>query len=375
MTSVGAWPYQGKASRAFALFIFFIVGGSELYFEIAFVVLTGGTILVIVECATAIFIKFIGLIKVFNCLLKIKELRALLEQMASNNGCLLNSSESLIMQDYTEKGRKITIIWSSYVAMAVLTCIGLPVVPAILATGENATRRLPNPVYCHMDITDYYYPVLTHQVLASWFFCMGIAAADTIFVVCVQHACGMFTVLGYKVRNAIEEKDENVDMNIIKTNDLTYRNLIGCIDHHNKAIKFTELIESTHNKAFLFTVGINMVIVSVTGVRLITVSSETETPVILRQITTLIGVTTHLFIENYYGQQLLDHSIIAYAEILQCNWYRSSFRTKKLLNLFIMKSFIPSVVTIGGRYVMCMENFSEVLRLSASYFTILRSVQ
>ena len=83
-----------------------------------------------------------------------------------------------------------------------------PALPKILSTlkivDNNVTGEFPFPVdYYGLDLDRYYYYLLLHSVIAVTSILTVISAADTMFIVHVQHACAMFTIVGWVIRNDI----------------------------------------------------------------------------------------------------------------------------------------------------------------------------
>lgn len=76
----------------------------------------------------------------------------------------------------------------------------LPHIPAFIAyisnKNENVTRALLYHVEQVVDVDKYYYLVLFHSYYGTFFLMTLPIAADSMFLVYVQHACGMFSLIG-----------------------------------------------------------------------------------------------------------------------------------------------------------------------------------
>ncbi|XP_032686524.1 odorant receptor 49a-like [Odontomachus brunneus] len=81
------------------------------------------------------------------------------------------------------------------------------------------------------------------------------------------------------------------------------------------------------------------------------------------------------FFENWQGQKVIDSNEKLYHSIYNMKWYEMSCATKKLVILIMLRSLRPTQITAGKIIVMSYENFSAVIRMSSSYFMLLRSVQ
>ncbi|XP_018311020.1 uncharacterized protein [Mycetomoellerius zeteki] len=58
-----------------------------------------------------------------------------------------------------------------------------------------------------------------------------------------------------------------------------------------------------------------------------------------------------------------------------CDWYKISMRSKDLLRFTLLRTTKPCQIKAGKLFVMSMENFSSLLKMTMSYFTMLTSVQ
>ncbi|XP_071646261.1 uncharacterized protein [Temnothorax longispinosus] len=58
-----------------------------------------------------------------------------------------------------------------------------------------------------------------------------------------------------------------------------------------------------------------------------------------------------------------------------CDWYRISLRSRHLLKFTLMRTTKPCQIEPGKLFIMSMENFSSILKVSVSYFTVLISLQ
>lgn len=69
--------------------------------------------------------------------------------------------------------------------------------PLLLDSSSNNTARpLLHRVEYYIDMNKYYFPILVHGY-ATAIICVSIAiAADTMYVIMIQHVCGLFKIIG-----------------------------------------------------------------------------------------------------------------------------------------------------------------------------------
>ncbi|TGZ48391.1 Uncharacterized protein DBV15_02775 [Temnothorax longispinosus] len=73
----------------------------------------------------------------------------------------------------------------------------VPLQPLLLGSSSNdTTRPLLHQVEYYIDMEKYYFPILIHGYVTA-VICVSIAiAADTMYVIVVQHVCGLFMIIG-----------------------------------------------------------------------------------------------------------------------------------------------------------------------------------
>lgn len=69
--------------------------------------------------------------------------------------------------------------------------------PLLLRSSSNDTARpLLHRVEYYIDMDKYYFPILIHGYVTA-IVCVSIAiAADTMYVIMIQHVCGLFKIIG-----------------------------------------------------------------------------------------------------------------------------------------------------------------------------------
>lgn len=64
------------------------------------------------------------------------------------------------------------------------------------SSSNDTTRLLLHQVEYYIDMEKYYLPILIHGYITA-VICVSIAiAADTMYVIVVQHVCGLFMIIG-----------------------------------------------------------------------------------------------------------------------------------------------------------------------------------
>ncbi|XP_067210600.1 odorant receptor 9a-like isoform X2 [Linepithema humile] len=332
LSCIGQWPYQTNRSSNAIIIIIVCLAGTQFVAKVCGL-LSIKDIDLFIDSLSPLVVDIGCGIKLFTCVSKATEIRALFNQIQSDWQLLMMSPHIKTLDSYAQNGRKFTIIYASAFYSALLLFMLVPLQPLLLGSSSNdTTRPLLHRVEYYIDMDKYYFPILVHGYVTAVVLVSVAIAADTMYVIMVQHVCGLFTIIG-----------------------------------------FANLIEAAFSQMFLMLAGFNMLIMSMTGATAVTNMDKPEE--FLRQITFACALLVHLFFESFQAQRLIDHSAHIHTSLINTAWYQTSFRTRKILIFMIMKTREPCVLTAGKMFVISMDTFSTIVRTSVSYFTMLRSVQ
>ncbi|XP_039306350.1 odorant receptor 9a isoform X2 [Solenopsis invicta] len=333
LSCVGQWPYQTNRSSNAIIIIMVSLAGTQFIAKICGLFSIDNAD-VFIDSFSPLIVDLACGVKLITCILKATEIKALFNQIQSDWQLLTTPSYIKVLNNYAQNGRTFTIIYASVFYSALILFMLIPLQPLLLGPSSNDTSRpaLLHQVEYYIDMEKYYFPILIHGYITA-VICVSIAiAADTMYVIVVQHVCGLFMIIG-----------------------------------------FASLIEATFSPMFLVVAGFNMVIISMTGVT--AVSNMDKPEEFFRQITFSCALLVHLFFESFQAHRLIDHSTYIHTSLINLAWYETSFRTRKLLIFMLMKTREPCVLTAGKMFVISMDTFSTIVRTSVSYFTMLRSMQ
>ncbi|KAL6441727.1 hypothetical protein ACFW04_003670 [Cataglyphis niger] len=332
LLAIGQWPYQSSKTSCIIVVVIATIACSQFLTKLCGMFSYIHDLDIVIECLTPIMIDILGITKVVNSILCVNEMRALLDQIREDFRSLKNASDIEILQKCADNGRKFSsiYIYTLYTLMVIFMLTPLP--PLIFHDANETTRPLLHIVEYYVDMNKYYVPILIHGYLTVAICVTSVVATDAIFVILVQHVCGMFIVTG-----------------------------------------FIDLMEAAYSKHFLFYAGFNMLTISVTGVGAVTKLNDPSE--LLKLIAVTWALLFHLFFECLNAQRLIDYSGYFYTNLINLNWYNTSTRTKKLILFMMMKARPPCVLTAGGMFVLCMESFATILKTAVSYYTFLRSAQ
>ncbi|XP_011313580.1 putative odorant receptor 85d [Fopius arisanus] len=161
-----------------------------------------------------------------------------------------------------------------------------------------------------------------------------------------------------------DDTDNPVDiLERIKLSAILQTNVIGFIND----------LESSYTIALLTLVGVNMMVITMTGMMvIINVHDPSQ---IIRYTAFNSGNIFHLFWCSWQGHNLIVQSESVFTSVYQNNWYRIPCKYQKMLLPLMMRSLTPCQITAGKLYVMSMNSFGGAMRMTLSFLTLLLSVR
>ncbi|XP_057338896.1 odorant receptor 13a-like isoform X2 [Microplitis mediator] len=383
LSSLGQWPQQDRISKTCTIIsaIFFLI--TQGYLQ------TGGMIAawcdqpIFMESIPPVLISIVCVFKFINFNYNADKMRTLLESIQSDWNSINDEEEMKILNSWTKDSRKNTIMYAGAVYGSMVPFMLGPLVPIfckLLPEGllpANSSIASAKPLMFHVeyfyDVEKYYYPLLIHSYFGTMTYITVVIAIDTMFMVYVQHACAIFVVVGNRLEHLVDHDNININLKPNISNDESYSRMVKCIIEHSKALEYAQLIESANSFSFFFQLGFNMITISFTGFQAITKLDRPDEA--FRYATFTIAQTFVLFFLSWPSQRLADESTRIIEATTRSAWYLTSIRSRKLLQLFILRSSVPCQLTAGTFYILNMENFSAVVRTSMSYFMVLCSMQ
>ncbi|XP_071574684.1 odorant receptor 13a-like [Temnothorax nylanderi] len=371
LSAIGQWPYQSSRTSHAIVFVIVTIVCLQILTKLCGMFPYIYDMDIVIECLVPIMVDVSGMTKIMNSTLCVNEIRALLDRIRDDFYSLKNSNDTKILKKYADSGKKSSTIYVCVLYSLTVVFMLMPFQPLILRVANATTRPMLHRVEYYVDMDQFYFPILIHGYFTAIICVTSIVATDAIFIIFVQHACGLFIITGSRIEQAIQEVYLTGDVNPPITKDTAYRNMIQCIHDHRAAIRFVNLMEIVYSKHFLFHSGLNMIAMSVTSVG--AVSKSDDLSELLRLVAVTCALSFHLCFECINAQRLIDNSGYLHTNLINLNWYDASPRTKKLVLFMMMKTQPPCVLTAGGMFVLCMETFATILKTAVSYFTFLRS--
>ncbi|KAI4488311.1 hypothetical protein M0804_005159 [Polistes exclamans] len=318
LSSLGQWPYQSIKIKYIGLVTLFLLAGTQIIAKICAIVTSFKHRNIILDDMAPLVADSIAIIKFVNNAIQGRKMKILLNRMQTDYVLFATDGEKEIMLEYAKYGRKFTIVYIGLFFISMLQFM-IPPLKSIILSSMNGTieRPLIHHVEYFVDPQEYYYFIIIHSYLIIFICTFTIVTMDTMFVVFVQHACGLFTALG-----------------------------------------FANLLESYYTTSFFLQSGISMIGMSVTGLQAILNVNEPKQ--FFQQMCVCYTTLIHILFECVNGQRLIDHSSQMHEYLINMKWYRTSLPTRKEIYFMLIRSRVPCTLTAAKMFNISMETFSSV---------------
>ncbi|XP_066601064.1 uncharacterized protein [Prorops nasuta] len=380
MWIIGVWPHMNLWEKFLALsfmtpiwFIQVVMQGGGMYSAWT----VGSDIDAVLEMFAPFMISWMCLVKLSNFMINANKMKELLLIMEEDWRIHVKCKEEIeILSRYYRVGRKLTIGYAVCVYGSMVPFMAVPAVGAVsdLLDLNNGTqlKLLIFRVEYFVDIENYYYPVLIHSYFGTLGFITIVVAIDSMYVVYAQHICGVIAILGYRLEGYVEDENLNINFYPNKIDDKSLSNIKNCVIMHKRIIAYVTLLDDANAVSFLLQLGLNMICISFTAFQAAMKLENLDES--LRFASFTVAQLFHLFCECWPAQQISDHSMRILDYTTSGKWYLTSVNSRRTLQIIMMRCLTPLKLTAGKFFVMNLQNFTAVVRMSFSYFTVLCSV-
>ncbi|XP_043464697.1 odorant receptor 9a-like [Leptopilina heterotoma] len=377
LSFVGQWPYQLPRERIFfrllchGICTLIIIPGLIALYDVRH------ESTVFVECIPPLFAVFASYCYAVSYSLNMSRIKYLTESMKRDwetyKSC---KSELEIIEKSAQHGKTLILTFMIYSYVSTTVYVMSPLLPqildVILPLNESRERAYVFHVnYVFMENDNHYNFIFIHAITSAYLTLTNIIAIDFIFLATVQHACGMFQLLGYRL-SKVADKNYICNRNMIE-DDKVNKRMVSCIKLYNKILKFTDNIELSFSTMFFIIIGINMLMISFQGVQIVLNLNNTQ--ILMRFGSFFMGQIIHLYFNTIPGQLLIDESSKVSQYCYDSNWTNMTTKSQKLLLFMLLRASRECKVSAGKVYVISMENYSSVIKTSFSYLSVLSSAQ
>ncbi|KAI4495029.1 hypothetical protein M0804_001230 [Polistes exclamans] len=306
-------------------------------------------------------------------MIKISELKCLIIQIQRNWHLLIDEKELEIMEKYTQQGKKFTFV-----------CLGFLFICDIVVP-LNGTHRLESPFVAEYFIDEevYFYPILLHMYTIFLVGLVVVIATETFYTICMQHACGLFHIVGYRFERIYNQST-------LSSITLTEMNLniddwvLRAIQSHQNAIAFVDHMNSCFATSYFWLLILGVLSLTMNCTDILQASNPNQnynlmnaSVRIINAFVRIVNIICYFFGILYCGQKLIDHSTSISEKVYGIPWFLGSSTSKIQATMIIVlqRSFKESTLLAGGLYPMSFELLEMVKKFDNSNVNRTRSFE
>ncbi|KAL2727264.1 odorant receptor 13a-like [Vespula squamosa] len=361
MRICGLWPYQSFFAKYFFIMLTIFLSEGILLAQLMEALQNRNDLNEVIDCIPNIFISILVGIEFGGLLFNSKKLKKCIDTIAEDWKYLSSKVEIELLKSFTVQGRKLAVIYLIYMSLTGFMFLLQPILMLSLNSDNSTNIRstLPYRVQYGIDIEKYYYEILFHCYVSVFSHMLILSSINLIYTSFIQHACGLFSVIGYKLEHIGDEEGLDVDLNMKKVDDNNYRIALDCLRKHIKVIEFSESIDASFSVSYLFSLALFVLILAVSVTQILMHFDQLNEAV--RYASLFTSILIQLFWQCWQAQRLLNHSNIPYESACQGYWYYTSTRCKKTLALIMIRSSKPCEITAMNLITFSIETFSSCI--------------
>ncbi|THK33198.1 uncharacterized protein LOC114841552 [Diachasma alloeum] len=368
---MGQWPYQSMRVHLATAFITFSILSMMLTVQLSAFWVNRRNIEIVLDCSVPFVTDLILLTKYVNNCCHYNMMVHLLEQIKCNWTILPKNNGLHMLHDYSVFAQKFVKIYMTAMWLSCASYISEPLQERLtvhlLYPNVTLAKRFSMPFeFGPVDVDTWYYYLWCATSFGILTRLTVIGSCDLLMFTFAEHANGLLKGLGYAIEH-LPPHDE------CESDDECYEYMKRCAMIHGRAIEFAEKVRDMYLWSFFGTVGLNMTLMSITGVQI--VNSMDDWKKMAKFVVNIITQIMHLFMECFVAQRVMDASSDLKETITSAKWYNASIKTQKLIPLMLLRAQNPVVLTAGKVIVMGMNTFAVVLKTAASYFTVFLAMQ
>ncbi|KAL0126399.1 hypothetical protein PUN28_005050 [Cardiocondyla obscurior] len=190
----------------------------------------------------------------------------------------------------------------------------------------------------------------------------------------MRHVCAMFRITCYRIEHSLDSN--TLHMSICQKNRLMCRKLISAVNIHRRAMKFTQRALDSFKESYFFLIGIGVISLAINMLHALQAALTANNANELAISTFYVIIHfVYIFIGNYGGQTITDHSADVLKTLYHVQWYVAPIKVQKLILFLLLKNTKQFGLVIGGIYVASLEGFITLTSMSVSYFMVIYSTQ
>ncbi|XP_039311500.1 uncharacterized protein LOC105198338 isoform X2 [Solenopsis invicta] len=370
LLTIGLWPYQ--QSKIVRLQVILCIG------ILASFILVQLTVFVTLKCTLDLLINVLSSALCYT-IFAIKYISFSINTDIDICNELTDENEINIIKKYSSYAKRYTLLSLLFAISCISILILYALFPQIFNIQflRNATGHYSLPLMTEyfIDQEKHFYLILCHANAATGLGVTIILGTGTMFIFYQQHACGMFKIASYRIKQAITY--DTLRKNSTEKENLIYKGLICAVDMHRKAMNFSDLIISRFKIMFSLLIIAGVTSMTLNMFRIFQMVSFGYNEDIMQLLTPILYALTtlvYIMMANYFAQQIIDHNNNLFVTVYKIQWYIAPLHIQKLILFLLQRGTKTFNMNIAGLFVGSLEGAATLISTILSYFTVLHSV-
>ncbi|XP_046837404.1 odorant receptor 22c-like [Vespa crabro] len=240
-------------------------------------------------------------------------------------------------------------------------------------TNSSLSYKLPYKTRTIIDIRDIriYICLCIYQMLVIPCITLGFVGFDCLFTNLAFHITAQFGILSCTIREILDDSN-GFQCNIRKLVFQHYKLISGNYNLFTKVQ--AESLENNFNVIILQQLMGTTLQLCISGYNtlLSTVSKEGITLILFYSYA--FGVLSTLFTYCYIGECLIQESSNLSNAFYRYEWYNVSPMNLKMVNICMLRMKKPQQLTSGKFFVLSLASFTDILKTTMGYLSVLRTL-
>ncbi|KAK2578377.1 hypothetical protein KPH14_000846, partial [Odynerus spinipes] len=275
--------------------------------------------------------------------------------------------ERLIFWKYNRLSCRYVLIGIPTMIMSLLLYYMKTIVVSIDMAIENASVNIHLPyrtrVFLDLHDTRIYFPIAILQIMVSIVVIFGYAGLDYLFAFLAFHIAAQFAILRCSIKDALQNTQyfrQSIKTLVLK---------------HYRVIRLAQTLEDQFNMIILQQLVGTIIHICISIYNWIVVRVDDTGQNIQLICFVAYGSNTMitLFVYCYIGECLIQESINFGEAFYDCEWYNIPPIDLKLMQICTVRARKPLQLTSGKFFVLSLCTFTDTLKASIGYFSVLRN--
>ncbi|XP_046737852.1 uncharacterized protein LOC124406470 [Diprion similis] len=234
----------------------------------------------------------------------------------------------------------------------------------IVTRNTTVELKLPYHMYVFYDVSKVRPYVLTYAAQLPFVVFVGFGSvAPTCLVASLTfHMCGQLAVLVERINN-IKTDGQNCALAIKML-----------VKQHVRLIRLTKSVDDVFNICMLFQLVTDMILMGILTFYVLASAIEDQTTGLVTFLLYVVVVTSYIFVFCWGGEKLVEESTNIHDALSACPWYDMPSAHAKMLIICMIRAQQPLTMTAGKFYEFTLINFTNILKTSMAYVSVLRNM-